>query len=111
MITNVSQFDADVAAIESEAAVNGPLVFRYLGKEYVGQRTPIIDKMVMDDAGFLPGFDFEMDVRASQFVSPLTPPNNSDVIEIGDTKYRIASTTPDQYGIVIRYTVKEESNG
>ena len=110
MITNVIQFDADVAAIEPEADVNGPLVFRYQGKEFNGQKTSIVDKLAMADAGFEPGFDFSMEVRKKQFTDlNIIPPANNDTITISDTEYCIVGTTPDQFGIVNHYAVKQKS--
>lgn len=104
-MTQAQQFDADVAAIEPE----GEITFVYQGKEYIGQRTPIVDKLGMVDAGFELGFDFTMEVRTSQFPDGILPPTNLDIIEINHVPYCIVGTTPDQFGVVNKYAVKQKS--
>jgi hypothetical protein len=104
-MTQTSQFDADVAATETE----GELTFLYEGKPYIAQRTPIVDKLTMDDAGFEQGFDFTMEVRRSQFVFPIRPPSNLATIKIGEIEYQIVGTTPDQFGVVNTYAVKQKT--
>jgi hypothetical protein len=104
-MTQTQQFDADVQATEPE----GLVPFTYAGKSYICQRTPIVDKQMMVEAGFELGFDFTIEVRLSQFVTPDRAPANSEHIFIGDTEYVINGTTPDQYGVVTHYAVKQVS--
>lgn len=115
-----AQFDADVAAVEGDALV----IFKFEGKEYTGQRTPVRSVLQMVEAGFELGYDFTLDVRPSQFDSTKgeRPPNNTEVIVICDAapsasegqrvteiEYRIVSVTPDQFGVVNIYALKQET--
>lgn len=104
-MTQTQIFDADVEAVE----VEGLVLFTHEGKTRKGQRTPIIDKLDMVDAGFEAGFDFTMEVRLSQFVAPERAPANLDEITIDNVEYCIVGTTPDQLGIVNHYAVKQKS--
>lgn len=104
-MSQAAQFDADVAAVETDL----PVTFTFAGKSYVGQKTPIVDKLGMADAGFEPGVDFILEVRLSQFTGNDRAPGNLDIIEIGDTEYCIKQTTPDQSGIVVTYGVQQKS--
>lgn len=104
-MTQKQQFDADVLATEPE----GELTFTYNGKPYIGQRTPILDKQVMVENGFELGFDFTMESRNSQFVAPDRAPANTDIVKIDDVEYRIVATTPDQFGVVNHYALKQVS--
>jgi len=104
-MTFKEQCEADVLAIEPE----GQLTFVYAGKEYVGQRTPIVDKLGMVENGFELSFDFTMEVRTSQFTGNIRPPANTEIIEIAHVEYRIVATTPDQYAVVNHYALKQVS--
>lgn len=104
-MTQTQQFDADVAGIEPEGAVP----FLYEGKPYIGQMPPVQSKLMMADAGFELNVDVIMDVRLSQFVAPQRAPAETEVILIGNVEYRIAGVAPDQYGIVSRYGLKQNT--
>lgn len=104
-MTQTQQFDADVMATEPEGQVN----FLFQGKSFIGQLTPIVDKLGMVDAGYELTFDFTMEVRLSQFVSPLRAPANTDIITISNAEYCIVGTSPDQFGVVNHYAVKQKS--
>lgn len=104
-MTQTQQFDSDVAAVEPEGQIN----FLFQGKSFICQRVPILDKLGMVDAGFEEGFDFSIEVRNSQFVASLRAPVNADIITIGDTQYTIVATSPDQFGVVTHYAVKQYS--
>ena len=105
-MTQTEQFDADVAGIEPE----GLVTFTYDGKPYVAQRTPIADKLAIDDAGYELNLDLMLEVRTKQFTdASIRPPANTETIKIGDIEYQIASVTPDQYGVVNTYGVKEST--
>ena len=86
-----------------------PQPFTHLGKPYICQRIPIDARLQMQDAGFEQLADFVIEVRASQFVLPITPPAEQDVIFLGDVEYRIASAKPDQAGVVITYALKSNT--
>ncbi len=100
--------NADVAGVETVDSAFA-ITFIHAGKSYVGQRTPIAGRLQMQDPGFEQLFDFTLEVRTSQFVSPCTPPNEQDVILIDDAEYRVASVTPDQAGVVITYALKSNT--
>lgn len=104
-MTQTQQFDADVQAVEPE----GTVAFTYEGKPYIGQMPPIQSKLMMDDAGFELIVDVMMDVRLSQFVAPIRAPAETEVILIGDVQYRVAGVAPDQYGIVTRLGLKQDT--
>lgn len=109
-MTQTQQFDADVIATEPESAgVDGLLNCKFQGSAFIGQRTPILAKLQMTDAGYELDFDFAMEVRNSQFTSPKRPPANTEVIEIGAMEYRIVATSPDQFGVVTHYAVKQNT--
>jgi hypothetical protein len=102
-MTMQEQMEADVLATEND----GGFQFLFQGKPFIAQRTPVVGKLAMADSGFEANFDFTMEVRLSQFVSPLRAPVNEDVIQINDVDYRIVGSSPDQYGIVNHYAVKQ----
>jgi hypothetical protein len=102
-VTQTEQFDADVAAVEPEM----PVIFKFGGKEYTGQRTPIADRQPMVDSGFEQTFDFLLVVRTAIFVEPEKPPVVDSEIEIEDVSYRIEASTPSQDGVTITYGVVE----
>jgi hypothetical protein len=104
-MTQTQQFDADVAAVEPE----GTIAFLFQGKPYIGQMPPIQSKLEMVEEGFELNTDVLMDVRLSQFVAPLRAPGETDVILIADVEYRVAGIAPDQYGIVSRYGLKQNT--
>jgi hypothetical protein len=104
-MTQTEQFEADVAAIEPE----GLITFQFEGKDYVCQKTPLMDKLAMADAGMEEGIDFSIDVRASQFTAARPAPSNTEAIVIANVEYRIATTSRDQYGVVITYGVKQST--
>lgn len=94
--------DADVATTEPE----GQMTFKFAGKSYIGQCTPMDGKLVMGEVGYESTADFMMAVRRSQFVLPDVPPADNDVIEIDDVKYQV-QVVPDQYNVVLNYAVKQ----
>lgn len=109
-MTQTQQFDADVQATEPESAgPDGLLNCKFQGASFIGQRMPILAKLAMTDAGFELDHDFAMEVRSSQFVAPLRPPANTETIQIGDTEFRIVASSPDQFGIVTHYAVKQST--
>lgn len=77
-----SIFDADVAAVETEL----PAQLRFGGAQgtvIIASRVPVNDAKTMEDAGFLPGFDVEVDVRVSAFATAsLDLPNVRDEVEV-----------------------------
>ena len=104
-MTQSQQFDADVASVERDALV----IFEFEGREYTCQRTPIVDKLGMVEAGFELSFDFTIEVRVSQFPAGIKPPVNTNIITIDRVEYRIVQTTPDQFGVVNHYALKQVS--
>lgn len=111
MSAQTIQFDADVAAIEAEV----PVVFKFNGVNYVGSRTPIMDKQAMEDAGFAQLFDFQLIVRLSLFVAPISPMRVHDTISIQDAvrglwvDYNVATVQPSQDGVTMAYGVTQKT--
>lgn len=111
MSAQTVQFDADVQAVEPEM----PVAFKFNGIEYTGQRTPIMDRQAMEDAGFAQAFDFQLIVRVSEFVAPVKPMRNHDTVEILDSLrgewigYNINSVQPSQDGVTITYNVVQKT--
>lgn len=102
------QFDADVAAVETDL----PVTIRIDGKTYTAQRTPIIDRQTMVDAGFDQTFDFQIVVRTAAFAPGNPPPVNSDIeVEVGGefVEYHIESATPAQDGVTVTYGIRENT--
>lgn len=89
-----------------------PVRFKHAGKEYTGQRTPIIDRQDMVDAGYEQTFDFLLIVRVSEFDGKPMPAVHAE-IEICDELQdkwipcRIELSTPDQAGVTVQYGVVE----
>lgn len=114
MTPQQAQFDADVAAVEGDAL----MFFLFKGKQYIGQRTPVVDMLQMEDAGWHQKFDCTLEVRTSQFPggNEIPPAHNDEIQEQiqqpngsfnnGNT-YRVVSVTPDQLGVVNHYALKE----
>jgi len=100
--------DADVAGVETVDSAFA-LTFTFEGKPYIAQRTPIAGRLEMQDPGYEQLFDFTMEVRTAQFSASCRPPQEEDVILIGDNEYRIASATPDQANVVITYALKSNT--
>lgn len=105
-MTQTQQFDADVAAIEPE----GQVTFQFEGKEWIGQKTPINSNLQIAEAGWEFIADFTLSVRLAQFAAMnITPPSEESTISIDGTDYRIATTAPDQYGVIMTYGVKQKT--
>jgi len=110
MSAQTDQFAADVAAVEPEC----PVQFRVNAIEYTGQRTPVMDRQAMEDAGFAQSFDFQLIVRREIFVSPVKPLKVQDNLEIYDAlrrewmPYRVVSREPSQDGVTITYSVVQQ---
>lgn len=107
-MSQTTQFDADVAAVEPEM----PVTFRIDGKEFTGQRTPIVDRQQMVDAGFEQTYDFTLIVRVSAFAAKELPtvqsePEIFDSIKGEWTAYRIVSAAPSQDGVTVEYAVRQ----
>jgi hypothetical protein len=104
-MTQTEQMEADVLATENE----GGEQFLFQDKPFMCQRMPITSELAMDDSGFALKLDCAIEVRTSQFVAPLRAPANTDVIRIGEADFRIKVTSPDQFGVVIHYGLKQET--
>ena len=109
MSAQTVQFAADVAAIEPEC----PVTFRANALTYTGQRTPVMDRQAMEDAGFAQSFDFQLIVRTGIFIAPIKPLKVQDEIEVYDDlrrewiAYRVVSREPSQDGVTITYSVAQ----
>lgn len=107
MSVQTEQFDADIEAVEPEM----PVSFRIAEKEYTGQRTSIVDKQAMVDAGYEQAFDFLLLVRVALFTTAADLPKVNSDIEIYDVlrgtwiTYTIASASPSQDGVAIQYAL------
>lgn len=99
-----TQFDADVAAVETEL----PVTFTFNGKDYVGSKTQTVDSLEMEDAGFVQKYDFELEVRVLAFGS-VTPPAKNGEIKIAPTSYRVEKVTPSQDGVMFTFHMVERN--
>lgn len=108
------QFSADIEAVEPDM----PVSFRFNGKVYVGQKTPVVENLQMEDAGFSQRIDFDLIVRVNQFAAatpPVAPPINNSEIELQDpllgkwVAYNINQVTPSQDGVAIQYAIEQKT--
>lgn len=101
-MTQTEQFSADVAGVEPE----GLQLCKFEGKEFRGQRTPIIDGTAMVEDGFALMLDFKLVVRLDQFTSEQRAPAVNEVIEMDGVNYDTKTADTDQYGVAVTYGLK-----